>query len=63
MGDSYYKVRSDALDLRWYDKLTSPNYDPKPSDKRSITLKFHDGAMAGSKFVLDKKDKYTLGTS
>ena len=62
-------MRPDALDLRWYDlssklnEKTAPSLDPKPAKQRSITLKFHDGALTGTKLCLETKDKYTIGRS
>ena len=44
--DDYYKVRSDALDLRWF-KDTHIRFDPKLGPKKSITIKFHDGILNG----------------
>jgi len=40
---------NDAQELRYYDIKN----EPKISNKKSITLKFHDGALAGNKFVLE----------
>ena len=36
--------------------------EPKISNKKSITLKFHDGALSGNKFVLESK-RTTIGRS
>jgi len=58
----YFKARPDALDLRWQDPL-APNLDPKPRPKRAICLKFHDGALAGTKIKIDDKDRFTIGIS
>jgi len=44
--DDYQKVRSDALDLRWF-KDTHIRFDPKLAPKKSITIKFHDGILNG----------------
>ena len=45
------QILNDACELRYYD----PKNDPKLANKKSITLKFHDGALAGNKFVLESK--------
>lgn len=57
----YQKQRSDSLDLRWFTTSDVKN-DPKLSTQRSITLKFHDGLLSGTKLTLDK-DKITIGRS
>ena len=58
----YSKVRPDALDLKWQDPLAR-SLDPKPRQKSSITLKFHDGALAGTKVKLEDKERYTIGSA
>jgi len=40
---------NDSLELRYFDAKN----EPKVGNKKSITLKFHDGALAGNKFVLE----------
>ena len=44
--------------MRYYDVKN----EAKISNKKSITLKFHDGALAGNKFSLDAK-RTTIGRS
>ena len=63
--DQFPRIRQDALELRWFEGSTSNKspQDPKISSKASITLRFHDGALAGTKLHLDSKSRYTLGSS
>ena len=60
--DDYQRVRSDALDLRWF-KDSNFRYDPRLAEKKSITIKFHDGILNGEKFTFEEKDKITIGRS
>jgi hypothetical protein len=55
-------MRNDSLDLRWFTDQDI-RYDPKLAAKKSITLKFHDGALAGTKLSFESKDKLTIGRS
>ena len=49
---------NDTHDPRYFDHRN----EPKIAHKKSITLKFHDGALAGNKFVLEAK-RTTIGRS
>ena len=51
-------IMNDAQELRYYDAKN----ECKIGNKKSITLKFHDGALAGNKFCLDGK-RTTIGRS
>jgi len=51
-------ILNDAVEFRYFDAKN----EPKTSHKKSITLKFHDGALVGNKFVLEAK-KTTFGRS
>ncbi|TNV72753.1 hypothetical protein FGO68_gene17254 [Halteria grandinella] len=67
--DSHKRVRADAMDLKWISSEQRELLnDPRPSKVKSITLKFHDGILAGQKFTLGgpgvaNKDKYLIGKS
>ena len=52
------QILNDALELRYFDDSNEPTL----GSKKSITLKFHDGALAGNKFVLESK-RTTIGRS
>ncbi|CDW72418.1 UNKNOWN [Stylonychia lemnae] len=56
--DQNAQILNDSLELRYFDAKN----EPKVSNKKSITLKFHDGALAGNKFVLEQK-RTTIGRS
>lgn len=56
--DMNAQILNDAQELRYYDAKN----EPKIGNKKSITLKFHDGALAGNKFVLEQK-RTTVGRS
>jgi hypothetical protein len=47
--DLHAQILNDSQELRYFDAKN----EPKISNKKSITLKFHDGALAGNKFVLE----------
>ena len=51
-------IQNDALELRYYDEKS----EPKISNKKSVSLKFHDGALQGHKFCLEAK-RTTIGRS
>jgi pSer/pThr/pTyr-binding forkhead associated (FHA) protein len=53
-------LRNDSLDLRWFNESDIRN-DPKLAPKKSITLKFHDGALAGQKLNIEDKDRISIG--
>jgi hypothetical protein len=38
-------------------------YDPKLAEKKSITIKFHDGILNGEKFTFEDRDKIAIGRS
>lgn len=50
--ENYHRVKPDALDLRWVKNTDGPN-ETRLSRKKSLTLKFHDGALAGTRVLLD----------
>lgn len=56
--DTNAQILHDALELRYFDDKN----EPKLHTKKSITLKFHDGALSGNKFVLESK-RTTIGRS
>lgn len=56
--DQNPQILHDGQELRYYDVKN----EPKTSNKKSISLKFHDGALAGNKFVLEQK-RSTIGRS
>jgi pSer/pThr/pTyr-binding forkhead associated (FHA) protein len=56
-------MRNDSLDIRWFNGGSDIRYDPKLAQKKSITLKFHDGLLTGTKVTFESQDKLTLGQS
>lgn len=59
----YHKIRNDSLELRWYNRGSDIRYDPRLAPKKSITIKFHDGLLAGTKLIFEGKDKISIGRS